>query len=250
VTGRLYWSTADTRPYTYVGCGKTDYWVVQSIDPSGLLSWNPGVATVAPKSTTTSTTISPVTVPTTTLNTPTTTPPLPLTSTIVGMSQISYIHIAMSTLLRYPDPTPTPNPSPSTTNNGAIIGGAVGGGAVAIGLIVLGVLLFLRRTRNPTPATPGAQQQFFSNQQPPPDMKPMSYIAPGSPPPFSAAYNQNPGVYPTGKPGDVTYQYAPVPNKDVPVEQAQPYPQAAEVSGIPVGHAMELPGSPTQRPPH
>ncbi|KAG9238452.1 hypothetical protein BJ875DRAFT_451198 [Amylocarpus encephaloides] len=214
VTGRLFWSTADTNPFTYLGCGTTDYFIVQSSDSSGVLEFNPGIATGPASKTTTTDVLTPV-VPTNSLTvtdpsiTPTSSEASPATTT---------------------QTTPVPAPAKSA-NTGAIIGGAVGGGAVAIGLITLGLLLFFRRRRshtaNPNPNPP--MQQYAS---------PISYAQSGSPPPpFS--------------PGQGGFLYSPVSGKDGVDGSGRPFSMGSgegtvvsEVSGTPVGHAMELGGSP------
>ncbi|KAH6666755.1 hypothetical protein B0J14DRAFT_198626 [Halenospora varia] len=250
ITGRMYESTNDASPLTYLGCGSSNYFVLQSTDSAGLLNWSPGITSATAAPSTVIVTPTPSTSPTSSTS-PTTT--RTITSGPASATQTSAL------------------PTAHSSNNGAIIGGAVGGGLIAIGLIVLGILLFLRRSKNnkTTPQPPMQQSQPYQsppqnsaypqNPNQPQDMRPMSFVPPNSPPPpWDGTYNgqqQGAGGFfaPGQKPG-VGYQYQEVPKQDVPGGNQPAYWQqnthgAAEMQGMPAPHAVEIHGTPIQQPP-
>ncbi|KAH8648152.1 hypothetical protein BGZ60DRAFT_535055 [Tricladium varicosporioides] len=248
ITGRMYQSTNDANPLTYLGCGSSNYFVLQSTDSAGLLNWSPGIATATAT-------------PSTVFVTPT-----PSTSSTISISPTTTRTITGAASATQTSAVPTAHSS----NNGAIIGGAVGGGLIAIGLIVLGILLYLRRSKKdkPTPQPPMQQSQpyqappqnnAYQNPNQPHDMRPMSFVPPTSPPPpWDGTYNgQQPGAAgffaPGQKPGG-QYQYQEVPKQDIAGGNQSAYWQqnthgAAEMQGMPAPHAVEIHGTPIQQPP-
>ncbi|RDL37747.1 uncharacterized protein BP5553_05180 [Venustampulla echinocandica] len=246
ITGRIFASVSDESPLTYLGCGSSNYWAVQSKDSSGIMDWTPGAPSVV-----TQTLVKTTQAAKSTSTTPESTPTSTSTST-PGASPATTGPSSQTTTPVLPEPA-------KSSNNGAIIGGAVGGCAVAIGLIVLGVLLFLRRRKNnaqppPPPAmgSPMAQQPYPA-QFPPGDMRPNSYMPPNSPPPpWDAAHGPPPqGGYfaPGQKPPGQPYQYEAVPSNAPGEHPPHLYPQGvAEVQGVPTPHAVELHGASMQHP--